>query len=395
MSPPAPGRPDGPRARPVVRSGAVKIWVDGQPQKLRQKVTVLGRDPRADVAVLHAEVSRKHAVVVSLGEDRYLLMDFKSANGTRLNGRKIEAAELRDGDQIDLAGAILTVEQEHRRRGSMAATGQYKTLLEMEAARADGEGVEAASLGAVFWNERLDEVSPVLPLLSGLRAVQDLDQAAEETLRACLQGIGADRGLLLLLDDEGRSLRMKQEIGYPEGTGVRRNLHQVLLDEAVDNDRIVSTGPKYLDEVFRDLGGRRGGRPDVAAAMAAPLNLCGTSIGAVYLDRRLEGQPFRGRERGLLRFLTQLCTSHLGTLLLQKQVTDRLGEMRVLDVFLNRTGIGNCEICGEGLARSDLPLVRCIECATTYHEDCWGFLGKCAIFACEGHLATTFRPPRD
>lgn len=369
----------------------MKIWLEERAWKLQQKVTILGRDPRADIAVLHPEVSRKHAVIVSLGENRYLLMDFKSANGTRLNGRKISAAEIRDGDQIDLAGALLSVEDEHRRVSSLAATGRYKNLLEMEEMRADQEGATSS----VFWNARLPEVVPLLPRIDRIRRNEDLDEAGPEALQAFLQGVGAKRGLLLLLDDEGSSLRLRCEVGYPGERGIRRNLHQAMIDEAVDNDRIVTVGSRYLQEVFQYASIAASGHfvPVIGSAVAAPLMLGDVAVGAVYLDRPPDTRPFGSEERTMVRFLSQLCAPQLATLLLQKQLSEHLDQVEIMDVFLSRTLFGNCEICGDPLEGHSQPLVRCTQCQTSYHQDCWNFLGECAIFACGSPMATMITAP--
>ena len=63
----------------------------------------LGRTDDNDVLVIEPGVSRRHARIY---EERgvFLLEDLRSANGTRLNGEKIEAPEvLKDGDYISLS----------------------------------------------------------------------------------------------------------------------------------------------------------------------------------------------------------------------------------------------------------------------------------------------------
>ena len=50
----------------------------------------------------HEEVSRIHVLVLP-SAGRYLLLDFKSSNGTRLNGRYVTWSYLYDGDVIQLA----------------------------------------------------------------------------------------------------------------------------------------------------------------------------------------------------------------------------------------------------------------------------------------------------
>ena len=54
---------------------------------------------------VEAGVSRRHAKVTRLGEDRYYIMDLSSTNYTHINGDKLEAFEpkvLADGDEIFL-----------------------------------------------------------------------------------------------------------------------------------------------------------------------------------------------------------------------------------------------------------------------------------------------------
>lgn len=60
---------------------------------------------------VEAGVSRRHAKVTRLGEDRYYLMDLSSTNFTLVNGEKLEAFEprvLADGDEVFLGTLKLT-----------------------------------------------------------------------------------------------------------------------------------------------------------------------------------------------------------------------------------------------------------------------------------------------
>ena len=50
-----------------------------------------------------AGVSRRHAKITRLGEDRFYIMDLSSTNFTHVNGEKLEAFEpriLSDGDEV-------------------------------------------------------------------------------------------------------------------------------------------------------------------------------------------------------------------------------------------------------------------------------------------------------
>lgn len=73
--------------------------------QLTQDVTTLGRSDTCDLVVELPTVSRLHARI-ELDHDRYLLFDAGSANGTFLNGRRIDHSyELHTGDEIWLGSS--------------------------------------------------------------------------------------------------------------------------------------------------------------------------------------------------------------------------------------------------------------------------------------------------
>ncbi|XXF80226.1 GGDEF domain-containing protein [Myxococcaceae bacterium GXIMD 01537] len=74
----------------------------GRMHKLDRSETVLGRSAEAQFQVEDDGISRKHAKVVSLGDGRFQLVDLGSTNGTYLNGLKVSAAPLYDGDKIQI-----------------------------------------------------------------------------------------------------------------------------------------------------------------------------------------------------------------------------------------------------------------------------------------------------
>ncbi len=68
---------------------------------LDTRITHIGRGLSAEIRLEHAAVSRSHAIVVQHGGHARLL-DNRSANGTFLNGRRIVAANVANGDVITL-----------------------------------------------------------------------------------------------------------------------------------------------------------------------------------------------------------------------------------------------------------------------------------------------------
>lgn len=68
---------------------------------LEQQTTTLGRHPESDIFLDDVTVSRSHAVIELRG-DSYLLRDQGSLNGTYLNRARVDEAELRNGDELQV-----------------------------------------------------------------------------------------------------------------------------------------------------------------------------------------------------------------------------------------------------------------------------------------------------
>src|SRR5574339_872233 len=76
---------------------------------MRQDVTTLGRSDSCAIVIAHPIVSRLHARI-ELQHDRYLLFDAGSANGTFVNGARIEQGhQLSTGDTIWLGSEDATL----------------------------------------------------------------------------------------------------------------------------------------------------------------------------------------------------------------------------------------------------------------------------------------------
>jgi hypothetical protein len=88
----------------VVRSGGGHV---GETFALGGEPTTVGRSPECGIFLDDVTVSRKHAVL-SDRDDRWSIEDLGSLNGTFVNRERVEAAELADGDEIQIGKYRLT-----------------------------------------------------------------------------------------------------------------------------------------------------------------------------------------------------------------------------------------------------------------------------------------------
>lgn len=79
-----------------LRSGAIKT---------------IGRAARADFIVDRALVSRLHCRLTA-GDEKLEVQDLASTNGTFVNGKRVERAQVASGDRLRLGRIELTVEQQ-------------------------------------------------------------------------------------------------------------------------------------------------------------------------------------------------------------------------------------------------------------------------------------------
>ncbi|HUQ21854.1 MAG TPA: FHA domain-containing protein [Gaiellaceae bacterium] len=84
------------------------VVAEGVEHPLRHALTI-GRDPDNDIVLAQKTVSRRHAVLTFV-EERWLIEDRGSANGTFVNAERIPFGSplpLRHGDKIGVGAAIL------------------------------------------------------------------------------------------------------------------------------------------------------------------------------------------------------------------------------------------------------------------------------------------------
>jgi pSer/pThr/pTyr-binding forkhead associated (FHA) protein len=111
---PAPSAPTGTpadAAQPTTEQ--LGAWLEGktgalanQRIMLTQADTMIGRSTSCDVQIYDPKVSRKH-FLIRFGNGAFFLQDQDSSRGTFINGERVLAQRLNDGDRIDLGDTSL------------------------------------------------------------------------------------------------------------------------------------------------------------------------------------------------------------------------------------------------------------------------------------------------
>jgi hypothetical protein len=99
---PAPLAPRAPAL--VVRAGGGRAGETFETAGLR---TLIGRSPECQVFLDDVTVSRRHAEIIH-EDDRYVISDLGSLNGTFVNRRRIESVELSADDEVQIGKYRMT-----------------------------------------------------------------------------------------------------------------------------------------------------------------------------------------------------------------------------------------------------------------------------------------------
>ncbi len=86
----------------------VKGLEDGVTQTFSEDCVTIGRRPDNHVAIDEDNISRQH-VSIERRDGQYFIRDLGSANGTYLNDRRTDIAQINDGDRLRIGGHLITV----------------------------------------------------------------------------------------------------------------------------------------------------------------------------------------------------------------------------------------------------------------------------------------------
>jgi len=75
---------------------------------LEEDVITIGRSKENNIVLKNIKSSRRHARIERIGAT-YQITDLGSGNGTKVNGKKIDFHTLKQGDQIKIGDAMLTL----------------------------------------------------------------------------------------------------------------------------------------------------------------------------------------------------------------------------------------------------------------------------------------------
>lgn len=90
------------------------VFYNGEPLKtyeLDEPVVSIGRLPENTISIANMGVSRRHAKIEEDIDQKYILTDLNSLNGTLVNGKRIKKIHLSSGDKITIGKYTILYEE--------------------------------------------------------------------------------------------------------------------------------------------------------------------------------------------------------------------------------------------------------------------------------------------
>ncbi|HZR82454.1 MAG TPA: sigma-54-dependent Fis family transcriptional regulator [Candidatus Binatia bacterium] len=169
------------------------------------------------------------------------------------------------------------------------------------AGRADPEPVAADSERVA----RLERERDLYLALLRLGQCEDVERFVEDALALVTQAVGAHQGYLELRDGEdGCRWWTAHRFTADDVASVRRTISTGIIALALESGETVVTRSASRDERFERRSSVRDAR--IEAVLCAPIG-CNPAIGVLYLQRRIEPEPFSEDDRRKV----EVCARHL------------------------------------------------------------------------------------
>lgn len=311
----------------------IVLLKDGQsfPYELKKFPARMGRHPDCDVQVDSNMVSRFHAQIVQI-ENRIMLEDLNSGNGSFLNGKQLEKNQpypLRNNDRIKLGPIKFRFEDDEENGSSISAVpgvdvsdGSTSTI--MGTASAKGFGVFE-----VRPEEKLKGILKINQSLAGLVELSNIAPRILDTLFEIFPQ--ADRGTILMKEGTAKRFIPCAQKRRQEGDDESVRLSKTILERVLTDRAGILSADAANDSRFS--ASESISSLTIHSMMCVPLlNMEGEPFGIINLDTQNPMKRFTDEDLELLLAVAnQAAHSYENVRLLQshleKQKQDK--EMRI------------------------------------------------------------------
>ena len=279
--------------------------------------TTLGRHPSQMVQILDRVVSKQHAVIERGDEGEFYLRDDGSRNGTYLNGNLVESRrELNDGDRITIGSTDLYFQQpEQTQQDDESVSRQFtrhdRGTVTIHSADVESEiqsRMSQSGSDRFLPEQEIDDVDALRRDYEKLRIAHDLsrsiglemdlDVLLEKILDKAFEIFPADRGVILLVDeDSGELVPMEVKSRDREGVGDVR-ISETILEQVAGQKEAFLSSDAMSDSRFSGSKSIMIGQ--IRSTMSVPMLHDDELRGVIHLDTKMASGAFTEKDLMIL-----------------------------------------------------------------------------------------------
>nr|HEX4312420.1 adenylate/guanylate cyclase domain-containing protein [Kofleriaceae bacterium] len=263
----------------------------------------IGRHPDNTIQILDRIISKEHAQIQRAADGRYLLRDLRSLNGTFMRGERVADHYLVDGDEFTMGSTRIVfvdkprvddvlqrvtiapgLTESHIRGRIQADTGDFipeKQIADDKILRRDYERLRIGH-----------------ELARAVGSELDLDKLLPKILDKAFELVGADRGVILLMDDkqklQPRYVKTRSGKSDPNIT-----LSNTVMNEVMTNKAAVLSSDATMDSRFNNAHSII--MQGIRSTMTMPLLHSTELLGIIHLDSLFTSNAFTEKD-------LQVCT---------------------------------------------------------------------------------------
>ncbi|MGB5697774.1 MAG: adenylate/guanylate cyclase domain-containing protein [Polyangiales bacterium] len=351
----------------------------------------LGRHPRNTHQVLDRVVSKEHCHI-ELVEDRYVLKDLGSLNGTYVNGQRVDLHPLEAGDEITIGSTRIIFEPDQRRDGlsldallneePREATNRFK-IGDTDAGPLIRAKVSILAEKTFFAEELIEDDASLRRDYEKLRASYEVTRAIEigtsitalcnKILEVAFRLVSADRGVVLLHGDQG--ILEPVSVRTSEGVDPEQEVivSKTVLDTVVREKEAVLSHDASTDARFQSAQSVI--MQGIRSTMCVPLIHNDTVLGVMMLDSKLATHAFTEKDLALFETVaSQAAVAVQNTLFakkLEQEAVTRERFRRLLSPAIAEQVLsGQVEVKKGGELRETTILFADIRGFTSISESC-------------------------
>jgi pSer/pThr/pTyr-binding forkhead associated (FHA) protein len=282
---------------------------DGVLELTGDRPVTIGRAKSSGLVLDDPSVSRLHAVLRATIDGQWQIVDRDSANGVLVNGARTKEAVLHGGDKITIGTYKLRYEDSTGRQVASYGTTDLPKRFEqaMKKSGYSGSAVAVTSVGNVgdgaSSGERAqakEREKQLMALLSrvkdGLSQTKSSEELTQRVLDFALEIEGAERGFVMLLDEESAEqgdfakgnynflpAKIRQRKGAPGATAAP----QLAISQSIIRKVMQAGLPMLVSDGQADArfsASQSIARAGIQSAMCAPLGIGNRIRGLIYVD---------------------------------------------------------------------------------------------------------------